>query len=42
LKNNSLNCTPAGCKEQHTAYKDIKQQGAINFIKTIKASTKAR
>ena len=42
LKNNSLNCTPAGCKEQHTAYEDIEQQGAINFIKTIKACNKAR
>lgn len=42
IGNNSLNCTPAGCKGQHTAYEDIEQQGAINFIKIIKACNKAR
>lgn len=42
LKNNPLNCTPAGGEELHTAYKDIEQQGAINFIKTIKAWARAR
>jgi hypothetical protein len=42
LKNNPLNCTPAGGEELHTAYKDIEQQGAINFIKTIKARAKSK